>query len=209
MLLCAPWATYTDLTKAQAAEGDADEWGRWLTAASEILYGLSGRRYRGAGCSAEFTYDTLPPVVGTCARTACTSCSTAATGGRPAGSRAGIRGRSGSGSRNPGRGHDGHDGTVLDAAQWHLEGPWLYRVDGGGWPHRTAAGWAPGASGGVVRVSGCRSASCSPGGRAGWGAVERARRRAHRSGGDEGWGGSVHALAYQRASQDKCAAGDG
>lgn len=121
MLLCAPWATYTDLTEAQAAEGDGDDWDRALLVASEILYALSGRRYRGGGCRTEFTYD-ADPGQGCIWWTRERPCSHGWT----------------SRIRLPETASTVEavvlDGAVLDVGGWQVMGPWLWRVGGQGWP---------------------------------------------------------------------------
>lgn len=54
-VMCAPWASFADLTAAQQALATEPVWDRALWIASEILYAASGRRWRGAGCAREWT----------------------------------------------------------------------------------------------------------------------------------------------------------
>lgn len=54
-LICAPWATVDDLP-ATAPTLPPAEWERYLTAASEILWALSGRQWSGASCEETARY---------------------------------------------------------------------------------------------------------------------------------------------------------
>lgn len=57
-VLCAPWVTRDDLPTDRPALTDA-EWDRILDAASEVLYGLTGRRFGGV-CTTSATLEGVP-----------------------------------------------------------------------------------------------------------------------------------------------------
>jgi hypothetical protein len=63
-VLCSAWATRGDLTDAQLALGTDEDWDRWLLVASEILYELSGRQWRGTGCTYTAALRGHPPEQG-------------------------------------------------------------------------------------------------------------------------------------------------
>lgn len=66
-VLCAPWATLTDLTTAQRDSVIAmsdDDLQAQLLRASEILWALSGRRWIGQGCTETATLRSVPPQPG-------------------------------------------------------------------------------------------------------------------------------------------------
>jgi hypothetical protein len=120
-VLCSPWATTGNLTDDQLARADTATWTQALVAASEVLYALGGRRYRGTGCRAEFVYDADP---GRC----CAWWT--------------RRARCSHGWYSRLRLPDGSarveqvvvDGEPLDAGLWQQSGGWLWRVGGHGWP---------------------------------------------------------------------------
>lgn len=64
-VLCSPWATFADVPQADQALATQAEWERWLKVASDILWGLSGRRWMGQGCTITETLRSSPPSAGT------------------------------------------------------------------------------------------------------------------------------------------------
>lgn len=57
MLVCSPWLTEADLPADRPVLPAGVTWADLITAASDLLYVLSGRQWAGAGCRAEFVYD--------------------------------------------------------------------------------------------------------------------------------------------------------
>lgn len=63
--LCGAWATVEDVPERWRANTSDDDWARWLMVASEILWGLSGRQWAGAGCTYVADLRGRPPEPGT------------------------------------------------------------------------------------------------------------------------------------------------
>lgn len=137
-VLCAPWATVSDIPADRRPLVSDDEWAVLLTVASEELWALSGEQWRGAGCSATAVLSGLP---------------TAGTGSWPYGpgrccwAPADGTAWSWDSSYRPaefapyavllphtevtGVTSVLVDGVAFDA--WRLEGSWLERTDGHSW----------------------------------------------------------------------------
>lgn len=129
-LVCAPWATVTDLPESRPDLTDP-EWEQLLLQATEILWALSGRQWsglEGAGCTASAT---LRDHGGSC-------------GWWPSVGWDWVWGREflPRGRNQPHVVRLPHDevlavdSVVIGGAAftaWRAEGPWLYRTDGLGW----------------------------------------------------------------------------
>lgn len=64
-ILCGAWATPADIGETDRALLSDIQWPSWLTAASEILYALSGRQWSGPGCTQAVELRGQPPAPGT------------------------------------------------------------------------------------------------------------------------------------------------
>jgi hypothetical protein len=63
-MLCGPWASPSDIPEGYRAELTDGQWEQVIGYASEILYLLSGKRWRGAGCTDSVILRSRPAAVG-------------------------------------------------------------------------------------------------------------------------------------------------
>ncbi len=138
---CSTWASIADLPTEVAELHSPAEWAGFLAVATDVLWGATGRRWRGAGATATAVLRAAPPgdggwpwhrSWGRCA------CYLGNDGGLPA-----WRPWSGVHTEPLAVRLPHPDATaVLDitldhvpfAGTWTLQGPWLTRTDGPGWP---------------------------------------------------------------------------
>lgn len=64
-VLCGPWATPSNVPEKWRDRVSAPQWETILNMAAELLYRLTGHRYRGAGCLERMVLRSRPPSVGT------------------------------------------------------------------------------------------------------------------------------------------------
>lgn len=63
-MICGPWASPSDIPESVRSELSDNQWMQVLAYASEILYLLSGKRWRGVGCTDVVTLRSMPEAVG-------------------------------------------------------------------------------------------------------------------------------------------------
>lgn len=63
-MLCGPWATFADVPADLVGDKTQQQWEGWLLQASEILFGLSGERWSGVGCTYTAELRGAPPEQG-------------------------------------------------------------------------------------------------------------------------------------------------
>lgn len=63
-VLCAPWASPSDIPESQRTLQSLEEWQSLIMQASEILFYLSGRQFSGSGCTETMTLRSIPPSPG-------------------------------------------------------------------------------------------------------------------------------------------------
>lgn len=63
-LLCGPWASPSDIPEKWRSRFTNPQWETVLTLAAELLYRLTGHRYRGVGCADRMLLRSRPPSVG-------------------------------------------------------------------------------------------------------------------------------------------------
>ncbi len=133
------WASHNDIPLAPYEMHDPDTWCVYLAMATDILWAASGRRWRGAGRTATATLRAAPPDIGSWTYHR-------SWGHCPCYSGIGVLGPVWSvraAHHEPSRVRLPHDDvtavtSVLVDGQpvggWKLEGAWLVRTDGRGWP---------------------------------------------------------------------------
>jgi hypothetical protein len=135
---CSAWAGVDDLPTQVVELYDADTWCGWLGLATDILWSATGRRWRGAGATTTASLRAAPPRLGEAADRAPSGrcdCWVAAPIGIPVLQRSHYEPAS---VRLPHPDATAVTSITMDGAafagSWRLDGAWLVRTDGLGWP---------------------------------------------------------------------------
>lgn len=137
----ATWAAYADLPLAVANLHSPDRWEQFLALATDVLWSATGRRWRGANLTGEAVLRAAPPRAGEGGWPYHRSWGHCACYGGAG--LAGLIWRDVSGHHEPAKVRLPHpDVTAVDVVTidgepftgWRLDGPYLVRTDGRGWP---------------------------------------------------------------------------
>lgn len=133
------WADHSDIPDVPYDMHDPDQWCIYLAMATDILWAASGRRWRGSGRTATATLRAAPPDGDGWAYHRSWGHCPCYSGLGVLGPTWGLR----SGHYEPSRVRLPHDdvtavtSVLVDGESvtgWHLEGSWLVRTGGRGWP---------------------------------------------------------------------------